>query len=531
MNDEVNVLNLAIGMSELATDGYDEGLDRLSPPESLPSPVQLHAYWLNDQLDLASRLSQSFLPLTDSARFHLRVQAEEQPFTLSWDLSQVPINLTSLTLRQLEPTPDSAVEVNLRQQLAFTFQSLTAGEGSYLFEIELSSNYQLRVSGGWNLISLPGQLSNADPQTLIDSGQGAMLPMYRWSTSGYSYQQVTELEQGVGYWLLDLTPNGEVLQPSLTLSDSYTIDLKAGWNIIGSVASVYDFSDPQDEPDGSIANYSLFEWQSSGFTYNEATEIEEGKGYWVLCWNDCQLRVGGDNSPSASPQRLSQPEGLVALQLKAGHQQQRLEIGWASNSTGMDRPLPPSSPQVGDLEAYLVGTKYRWSRQIEDSSASNKKWRLRLKSKQATVLQVESSQGMEDKELVIREGDDELLVAVGKEIQLPAGDRQLNLIIRPIRPKATALLQNYPNPFNPETWIPFELNQDSDVSLTIYDMAGRLVRRLDLGFQPAGAYLRREQAIYWDGRTQSGEQVASGTYFYTLKTVGYVSTQKMIILK
>ena len=80
-------------------------------------------------------------------------------------------------------------------------------------------------------------------------------------------------------------------------------------------------------------------------------------------------------------------------------------------------------------------------------------------------------------------------------------------------------------------WIPFELNQDSEVSLTIYDMAGRLVQCLDIGFQEAGNYLRRGCAIYWDGRTQSGEQVASGTYFYTLKTEDYVSTQKMIILK
>ena len=105
-------------------------------------------------------------------------------------------------------------------------------------------------------------------------------------------------------------------------------------------------------------------------------------------------------------------------------------------------------------------------------------------------------------------------------------------MIHPERlPTETQLLPNYPNPFNPETWIPFELNQGSDVKLTIYDMAGRLVRRLDIGFQEAGNYLRRGRAIYWDGRTQSGEQVASGTYFYTLKTKGYVSTQKMIILK
>ena len=50
-------------------------------------------------------------------------------------------------------------------------------------------------------------------------------------------------------------------------------------------------------------------------------------------------------------------------------------------------------------------------------------------------------------------------------------------------PTFSCLLQNYPNPFNPETWIPFELNQDSEVSLTIYDTAGRLLRRLDLGFR------------------------------------------------
>ena len=537
MNDEVNVLNLALGMSELATDGYDEGLDRLSPPESLPSPVQLHAYWLNPQSDLANRLSQVFYPLADSANFQLRVQAEEQPFTLSWDLSQVPISLSSLTLRQLEPTPDLAVEVNLRQQMAYTFLPLTADQGRYLFEIELSSNYQLRVAEGWNLISWPGQLSNTDPQSLIDSGQGAMSPLFRWNPAGYSYQPVTELEQGVGYWLLDLTPSGEVLQLSLTLDDSYTSELKAGWNIIGSVPGVYHFSDPQDQPDGSIANYSLFEWQAQGFSYQEASQIEEGKGYWVLCWNDCQLTVGGDSSPSASPQQLAQPEAIITLQLKAGQQGQRLEIGWDSHPTGMDRPLPPLSPGPGSLEAYLVGKKYRWSRQIQLTSESRKEWQLQLKSAQTTVLKVESAQGLEGQELVIRDGEEELLLSVGTEIQLPAGERQLSVALQSIKPEVTALLQNYPNPFNPETWIPYQLNQASEVSLSVYSSEGQLVREIDLGLKPAGNYQTTERAIYWDGRNANGESVSSGVYFYRLQARlrsqagDYSQTRKMVILK
>ena len=65
---------------------------------------------------------------------------------------------------------------------------------------------------------------------------------------------------------------------------------------------------------------------------------------------------------------------------------------------------------------------------------------------------------------------------------------------------------------------------------TLYDTAGHLVQYLDLGSQKAGTYLQR-RTIYWDEQTQSGEQVASSIYFYTLKAADYVSTQKMIILK
>ena len=65
----------------------------------------------------------------------------------------------------------------------------------------------------------------------------------------------------------------------------------------------------------------------------------------------------------------------------------------------------------------------------------------------------------------------------------------------------------------------------------IYDTRGRIVRTLDMGFQLLGYYVSRDKAAYWDGKTDTGERVASGTYFYTLKAKDYVSTQKMIILK
>ena len=98
-------------------------------------------------------------------------------------------------------------------------------------------------------------------------------------------------------------------------------------------------------------------------------------------------------------------------------------------------------------------------------------------------------------------------------------------------PAVTSLLPNYPNPFNPETWIPYQLSEAADVTLTLYDITGRVVRHLDLGHQHAGMYQNRSRAAYWDGRNAQGEPVASGVYFYTLKAGEFAATRKMLIRK
>ena len=98
-------------------------------------------------------------------------------------------------------------------------------------------------------------------------------------------------------------------------------------------------------------------------------------------------------------------------------------------------------------------------------------------------------------------------------------------------PEETALLPNYPNPFNPETWIPYHLATDAEVTLTIYDMQGVAVRALMLGDQPAGIYQSKHRAAYWDGRNDKGEKVSSGVYFYTLTAGDFTATRKLLIIK
>ncbi len=97
---------------------------------------------------------------------------------------------------------------------------------------------------------------------------------------------------------------------------------------------------------------------------------------------------------------------------------------------------------------------------------------------------------------------------------------------RPL-PGGFALLQNHPNPFRPGTMIPFNIKEKSKVTLNIYDVDGRLVRRLVDRDLDARFYEE-----HWDGLNNAGVPVGSGVYFYRL-TAGrnFVSVKKMVLLK
>ena len=91
--------------------------------------------------------------------------------------------------------------------------------------------------------------------------------------------------------------------------------------------------------------------------------------------------------------------------------------------------------------------------------------------------------------------------------------------------------QNYPNPFNPETWIPYQLASSESVLVRIYDASGHLVRQIDVGLRSAGSYTSRSKSVYWDGRNEFGEWVASGVYYYQIQAGEFSATSKMLLLK
>jgi hypothetical protein len=93
-------------------------------------------------------------------------------------------------------------------------------------------------------------------------------------------------------------------------------------------------------------------------------------------------------------------------------------------------------------------------------------------------------------------------------------------------PKEYALHQNFPNPFNPRTTITYDLAGTGDVSIQIYDILGRSVRKLIDERQGPGSL-----AVSWDGSDDSGEPVESGIYLLRFRAGPRVENSKMILIK
>jgi hypothetical protein len=93
-------------------------------------------------------------------------------------------------------------------------------------------------------------------------------------------------------------------------------------------------------------------------------------------------------------------------------------------------------------------------------------------------------------------------------------------------PAVSRLHLNYPNPFNPRTTIKFDLSRSGSVDLAVFDVAGRLVKRLVSEPMTAGSH-----DITWEGRDSQDRPAAAGVYFFRLKTADTVDTKRMTLLK
>jgi hypothetical protein len=99
-------------------------------------------------------------------------------------------------------------------------------------------------------------------------------------------------------------------------------------------------------------------------------------------------------------------------------------------------------------------------------------------------------------------------------------------IIDETLPIAYNLYNAYPNPFNPITTLRYDLPEDANVNITIYDMMGRQVKSLVNDLQTAGY-----KSLQWNATNDRNELVSAGLYLYTIQTGEFRQTKKMVLLK
>ena len=99
-------------------------------------------------------------------------------------------------------------------------------------------------------------------------------------------------------------------------------------------------------------------------------------------------------------------------------------------------------------------------------------------------------------------------------------------IIEDMIPLTYSLYNAYPNPFNPVTTLRYDLPENALVTITIYDMMGRVVNNLVSSQQRAGY-----KSIQWNATNNEGQTVAAGLYLYTIEAGQFSQTKKMVLLK
>ena len=148
----------------------------------------------------------------------------------------------------------------------------------------VSEGITLNLKAGWNMVSVP--------VAPIDNSTSAVFPgvaaIFTWNAASRSYYVPTVIEPEKGYWVA-VTEN-TTITISGTPVETWTTDIKAGWNMIGSVNTSASIADPKDDPDDSVITPAYW-WDPVGKSYVLAIDIDPAKGYWVASVNDCTLTL------------------------------------------------------------------------------------------------------------------------------------------------------------------------------------------------------------------------------------------------
>jgi hypothetical protein len=410
-------------------------------------------------------------------------------------------------------------------------------EGTQSYAINIINPFvsvPISVEKRWNIVSNPVSVANDSVKILFPSSTSVA-----YVFSNGVYQANGRIENGAGYWLKFGTAEAETLTGGPHADD--TVDVVAGWNIVGSISESIPISNI------SVLGTSI---QSSFFGYKNgyvaADSIIPGKGYWVkvsaigqLYFYSPTIITKNISRPSVSSNPLTSLNRLTFEDARAYEQDLYFGMEKEILPSSTLYELPPQPPSgIFDVRFSSQRMAEVYSSPLETSlhypiSISSAVYPI-------TVKWNVTQDVAEVYELLMQDG-----LNTTKEVQLlgsgsvrldNSAKAKLMLMVQSknVMPAEFKLLQNYPNPFNPMTEIQYGLPVVSKVTLRVYNTLGQTVRVLVDGIQGAGNKVAQFDA----------SSLSSGIYFYSLTATSiekdavhpnavqtYQSVKKMMLLK
>ena len=386
--------------------------------------------------------------------------------------------------------------------------------------VEGVAAYTATTSQGWNLVGLPLDTPDKSYQAVFAGAQEGTLFGF---DGGYQQPDPAVLSPGEGYWLkfseeTVQTVEGGTLTP-------VTVNLSAGWNLVSGASCSVPLESASD-PSGILIDGTLFGFDGG---YVQTDLVEQGRGYWVKASGagavtlDCSAVAGKVASRTSEPVA----EGFAALEVQdAEGRSQRLYFdGRLDRSKSKAAFTMPPLPPAGAFDV-------RFSDHARLAEASEG-----LVLVQATHYPLAVALQPHPDRPAAAYVVEEIANGQTRRTHVLAAGQALHLTdsaVTALRlrtqaaelPDAFALQGNYPNPFNPSTTIVFDLPEDADVSVEVFDLLGRKVFALPKRAMTAGA----QQKMHVDA-----SMLASGVYLYRVvaKTASrtLVDTAQMTLLK
>jgi hypothetical protein len=499
----VDCTTLSAGFAAGATDGLDPQLGEVEQPP-LPSAADIL-----DARFIVPGIQGLLLDLRDpnatDPEWYIALQAGlgGYPLSLKWEPHLLPAGDWALrdTLDgglgvDVDMTADSSLVIT---DPLITSLSITQGG---------PATVNVTYGPSWNMVSLPVTLAVSTFNVVFPDAVSA------FAFNG-GYQQVTELSPCQGYWL-NLSTGGTYTLTGTAVGQCDK-SLPVSWSMMGVPLSGTKVDDIVQNPVSDLT--SVFGFTGSYVQKTGQDLLTEGQGFWFNLAGAGQVIL--NSGPAARPAALASAAytGPV-LWAQSGDQRQEIHLGVEVGQVTALPPLPPGDVldtrvRVGGVESWQVPqtdkpTDYALRVQGAD---------LRLGW---DVPVAQSHQW----ELVV--GDVSVPLTGDGAIDLGTHNGPVDLTVRVMTalPSAFALAQNYPNPFNPSTTFSYQLADDAEVVLSIWNLAGQLVRQLVHVRQPAGSH-----STVWDGRNESGSLVANGVYLYEIQAGDFRSARKMVLIK